>query len=372
MLTFDKQINVNLATRYSIDLYHNWLSNSAAVMNTLAPQINQKKTVIISDSNVAKLYGNTLATILHCPIFTFPAGEAHKTRQQKAQLEDQLLQQQFHRDTLVIAIGGGVVTDLAGYLAATFHRGIPVVYIPTTTLAIVDAAIGGKTGINTEHGKNTIGAFKQPQKVIIDLQLLRSLTAQQWQDGLVETTKHALIADSDFFSSLSEVNTLATLEQNTLADVLIKSLNIKRKIIEKDEQESHCRKTLNLGHTLGHAIEKYSQYQISHGQAVQLGIELESFIAVKRGLLPESQFSRIQQQLHRLIQPRIHFDSQAIGDIIQLARQDKKNQQQQIHCCLLSNIGQVYRDNGNYTTAVTQEEIRNALQWFTQRELTTC
>lgn len=245
-----------------------------------------KKIIVITDDNVGPLYAEPLAEKYNAKVLTMPAGEQHKTREKKQQLEDQMLEQEFGRDTLVIALGGGVVTDMTGFIASTYCRGVDVVYMPTSLLAMVDASIGGKTGVNTPHGKNLIGTFSQPKAVFIDPNFLQSLPEKEFKNGMVELIKHALIASTDLFKLLlKHSKKIQALDNGMLIDVIFRSCQIKAHIVEQDEKEqSGVRQILNAGHTIGHALESYFQYTVGHGQAVAAGLIAESEMACQQGI----------------------------------------------------------------------------------------
>ncbi len=242
------------------------------------------KYAIITDTHVEKLYGHHLKV----PIFSFPAGEASKTRKTKEELENRLLENGFSRETTLIALGGGVVTDLVGFLASTFCRGVDLILIPTTLLAMVDAAIGGKTAVNTEYGKNLIGTFYPPKSVLLNFKFLETLPEKEWFNGHVEMLKAALLADEELFYNFSTI---------PLTQAIHRAIEIKRRIVALDPFEKGVRKLLNLGHTMGHALETVSNYQLSHGEAVAHGIVLESRIAHELGILTSSILDQIEKRL---------------------------------------------------------------------------
>lgn len=237
------------------------------------------KIVIISDTIVAPLYAAKIEKLLQkysVITISIPAGEVNKNRAIKAEVEDQMLSMGCKRDTLIIALGGGVVTDLAGYVAATYCRGVKVIYIPTTMMAMVDAAIGGKTGINTSYGKNMIGCIREPSGILIDVEFLKTLDDSEYIYAYSEVIKHAIIADLNYFDYL-ENNIAAILARNhaIVLEVIKMSNKIKTDIVAKDLYDTSTRSILNFGHTYGHAIELMSNYTISHGMAVACGLYFE-------------------------------------------------------------------------------------------------
>src|ERR687890_1917294 len=237
---------------------------------------------IVSDESVAPLYAQPLALSLaaHAPVslHVIPSGEEHKTRETWARVTDGMLDAGCGRDTTVVALGGGVVGDLAGFVAATFMRGVPVVQCPTTLLAMIDASIGGKTGVDTAAGKNLVGAFHPPAAVLADVETIRTLPIEQRRSGLVEAIKHGVISD---------------------AEAVARSVEIKAEVVRADEREHGRRKTLNLGHTIGHALEHVSEYALLHGEAVAIGMVLEARIAERLGVADAGTAEQIEAVLRR-------------------------------------------------------------------------
>ena len=235
---------------------------------------------IITDTNVAERYQNRLETLFSehprfSGVFVFPAGEASKSRAIKDDLEDRLFAAKLGRDTLVVAVGGGVVGDLAGYLAATFHRGVPLVHLPTTLLAQVDSCIGGKTGINHSAGKNLIGAFYQPEAIFADITTLETLSDIEFYNGMAEVIKYAASLDPDLWTYLEANEAAIKLRSRAvLSHIIARSAQLKMDIVCADEKEAGVRAILNFGHTSGHAFEALSTYQIAHGFAVASGMTI--------------------------------------------------------------------------------------------------
>lgn len=273
-----KEIVVETGIRYPIYFQHPDILSEINAM--------PGKKILITDDHVKKLYAEKLAKQLHCDVLSMTPGDVNKTRETKAFLEDQMLSLGLMRDTCVIAMGGGVVCDMAGFVAATYCRGVPVVYIPTTLLAMVDASVGGKTGVNTSQGKNMIGTFTQPKSVFIDTHYLSTLSKDELKNGLVETIKHALIVDEQFFAWLQLcASDVLRMRPSVLQSLIYQSVEIKAKIVAEDEREHNGRRALlNCGHTYGHAIEIASGYQVSHGMAVAAGMIIEARIAIAQNL----------------------------------------------------------------------------------------
>jgi len=299
---------------------------------------------IISDETVASLYGFSLLERfqnrgLFTRLFTFASKEKSKTREVKQQLEDALLKEAYGSDSCIIALGGGVVSDLSGFLASTFCRGVSLVLIPTTLLSMVDASIGGKNGVNACGIKNIIGTIYEPHRTFIDPDLIKEMPLSLIKEGRIEMIKHALIADRELFFQLED-HWQKTIERN---------IAIKQEMIRKKS-----RALLNFGHTVGHAIEAESEYTVTHGDAVLIGIIVESYLSYQMGLLPEEDFKRIE----RLFEP-ISFSLDPIA-ILEKMRCDKKNKQGFIHCVLLQSIGTAF---GSTAQAVDEDLMMRSLEY---------
>lgn len=328
-----------------------------------------RRIAIITDSHLVSTWGHELQKTLslsgiQADLLHFPAGESSKTRSTKEMLENKLFERGYGRDSCFIALGGGTVTDLVGFLAATYCRGVPVIYVPTTLLAMVDASIGGKTGVNTEYGKNLIGTFTQPHSVWMDIQTLSSLPAKEWHNGLVETIKHSLIADAALFKNLQcNTDIFFKLAESKLLELIYRSVMIKKNIVEQDEKEDGIRQWLNLGHTVGHAIEKLENYQISHGEAVAIGILVEGYLAVEKGVLAVEILNSIENILlyyGLTLKTRAFMNLEKFKSALKL---DKKAIKQQAKFVLLKSIGQVYQIDKTYTCYVSSDYLESALIW---------
>lgn len=244
---------------------------------------------VIADATVGALYGEGVCTRLGAAgldarLFAFPAGEAHKTRATWAELTDALLAAQIGRDGAIVALGGGVTGDLAGFVAATFLRGIPFVQVPTSALAMIDAAVGGKTAVDVPAGKNLVGAFHQPRLVLADTDTLRTLPAAALADGLAEAVKHGIIADEAYLASLDrDAVAIAARDAGTLERVVARSVEIKAAVVAADPMETGQRAVLNFGHTVGHAIEAAARFTVGHGAAVAAGMVAEARLGERIG-----------------------------------------------------------------------------------------
>src|SRR4051812_28720399 len=262
---------------------------------------------MIADATVHQLYqdGRLGAVTWEGEALTFPPGEASKTRDQWARLTDELLRRGFGRDSGIIALGGGVAGDLAGFVAATYMRGVPYLQTPTTLLAMLDASVGGKTGVDTPQGKNLIGAFHPPVAVLADPMTLMTLPEREYRGGLAEAVKHGLIADRAYFEWIeAESAALTRQEPAAVTQLIRRSIQIKAEVVSDDEREAGRRAILNAGHTIGHALEQVSGYLIPHGEAVALGLIAECELAEGLGIAPRGLRDRVAALLSRLGLPR--------------------------------------------------------------------
>lgn len=283
-----------------------------------------------------------------------PEGESIKTRAMKEKIEDALIERGGGREICLIAVGGGALLDLVGFAAATYCRGIPYVSVPTTLLSMTDAAIGGKTGVNVIEAKNWIGAFHHPRKVFIDFTLLRTLPQREFNLGLAETIKHSLIADRDLFLFIeSNKDKLLARDPALLRHVVIRSCEIKKKLIEEDPYETKgARRILNFGHTVAHALETLSNYTRPHGEAVLMGMQVEAAIAHKLDYLSTSSYEKITHFLHAF---PVEMDFPEKLPFEMLTR-DKKGAHKFV---VLTGIGSVAPFEGQYVTNLTKEVLNS-------------
>lgn len=320
-----------------------------------------KRFAIITDHHVEDLFGHAIKNQLEqagCEVhlFSVPPGEKSKSREWKEFLEDQMLQAKLGRDTALIALGGGVITDLAGFVAATYCRGIPLISIPTTLLAQVDASIGGKVGVNTPQGKNLIGAFYHPRLILIDTEMLKTLNPDEMMNGMAEVIKYALIASKPLFQKLQQ--------EIQWEDAVLESCTIKKDVVEKDPQEKGLRAILNFGHTVGHAIEALMDYQISHGKAVAIGMAAEAHLSCLLGYLQESELVNITSLLEKY-GFSLKLPSSLIPSALMQAMQlDKKALSRQPRFVLLKNIGETHPFDGAYCSPVDSRLIQETFQWL--------
>lgn len=312
---------------------------------------------IITDDHVKDLYGTALKKRFEAELFSIPPGEKSKTRQWKEILEDQMIEKGLGRDTAIVALGGGVVTDLAGFIAATYCRGISFISIPTTLLGMVDASIGGKVGVNTPHAKNWIGAFYHPRFLFIDPDLISTLPAKERQNGMAEIIKYALIASPTLFEKLVK-------KKPSDEDLIRESCSIKTRIVTEDPQERGLRRILNFGHTIGHAIETVSSYRVSHGQAIAIGMVAEARLSYKMGTLCEKEFFMIMElfetygfslQLPKEIEE---------GQLIKTMRLDKKALSQMPRFVMLEKIGKTMAFEDAYCSHVESGLLQETIEWM--------
>lgn len=329
--------------------------------------VNYRCIVMITDHRVKKAYGIALKKYLSdkhvsVNILSFQPGEASKTIETKSSIENKMMRLGVGRDSLIIALGGGVVGDLAGFIAATYMRGIPYIHIPTTLMAMIDSSIGGKTAVDTAYGKNLIGAFWQPTAVFIDTGYLTSLPLKQKINGLIEAIKIFLVADRKSFTYLTKNLPILLQNDSSLAYLIEKAVKLKATIVRRDPYETNRRMVLNFGHTIGHAIEKATDYKMLHGYAVGVGLLVESHIALTLGVLDSLSFEKIQTLLHhygingKLIAGIRH------NEVIKWLRSDKKTKNDVARFVLLKRIGSVFCVNGQSVHAVPDKLVKQSLR----------
>ena len=321
---------------------------------------------IVSDVDVAPHYGEPLVLALaaHAPVslHVIPSGEAHKTRDTWARVTDGLLDAGCGRDTTVVALGGGVVGDLAGFVAATFMRGVPVVQCPTSLLAMIDASVGGKTGVDTEAGKNLVGAFHPPAAVLADVETLRTLSLPQRRAGLAEAFKHGVLADAEYFADLeASLQALLDAEPSATLDAVARSVQIKADVVRDDAREHGRRKVLNFGHTLGHALEHVSGYALLHGEAVAIGMVLEARVAERLGIAEPGIATRIAAVLTRAGLPVERPRELQIDSVVDATRLDKKSRGGQVEYALPTRIGAMAGGDSGWALPVDDQLVHEVL-----------
>jgi 3-dehydroquinate synthase len=322
-----------------------------------------RRIAMIADATVHELYrsGRLGTATWTGETLTIPSGEKSKSRDSWARLTDELLERRFGRDSGLIALGGGVTGDLAGFVAATYMRGLPYLQVPTTLLAMLDASVGGKTGVDTPRGKNLIGAFHPPAAVIADPLTLATLSDREYRGGLAEAVKHGLVADLAYFEWMeAEAPALTRRDPGTVARLVRRSVEIKAEVVSGDERDSGRRSILNAGHTVAHALEQVSQYQLPHGEAVALGLIVECQLAERLGIAPAGVRGRVARLLARLGLPEHLPQGVASDAMLESMAGDKKNRGTQIRFALPSAVGHIHKVDG-WTTPVSEDAILAAM-----------
>lgn len=350
---------------YPIYIGNGLLNNS---IELISKHYALKDIVVITDKIVSKLYAKNFVNYLinegyNVLLLEVKAGESSKSAKIKENIELKMLENKINRFCLCIAFGGGVVGDLAGFIAATYMRGIKYIQIPTTFLSMVDSSVGGKTAINTIFGKNLIGVFYQPKAVIIDLNLLNTLPKKHLINGLVEVIKIFLVRDESSFKFVeNNLDLILALDKDALIFIIKKAISLKANIIESDEKEENLRLILNFGHTIGHAIETTTNYKILHGYAVALGIVIEAQLALIMGKLNKSDYIKIINLFKRLKITMKILLNKNIENIAKATLIDKKNKNNEIYCVLLKKIGKVTINEGSVISKVDYENILQAFK----------
>lgn len=339
-----KTLTVNLGDRsYPIHIGHNILSR---VGELLQESGLAGKVVVVSNPTVAQLYLDAVHNSLVAAGFEtiaalVPDGEQHKNLQSLATLYDRFIGGRLERKSCVLALGGGVVGDLAGFAAATYLRGVPYAQVPTTLLAQVDSSVGGKTGVNHQDGKNLIGAFYQPRLVLIDVDVLSSLPRREFVAGLAEIIKYGVVEDSGLFGFLeNEMKSLLHLQREGLIQTISTSCSIKARVVEKDERENDYRAVLNFGHTIGHALEAATGYTtLLHGEAVGIGMVKAAALSVQQGLCDQRSFERIRALVQKAGLPLEIPPDVSAQSIVQAMASDKKSADGKIKFVMCAGIG---------------------------------
>ncbi len=356
-----KRITVTVPTGKNYDIVirddFTGLARELETLDTMS-----RKLCIITDYNVEKLYADSLAAVLapccrEVFLFSFPAGEQSKHLGTVQDVYRFLIAHGLDRKDMLIALGGGVVGDLTGYTAATYLRGIDFIQIPTTLLAQVDSSIGGKTGVDFDQYKNMVGAFHMPRLVYMNLSVLNDLDARQYACGMAEILKHGLIRNASYYEWLighfMEINDR---DMDAMEEMIGESCLIKKAVVEKDPTEKGDRALLNFGHTIGHALEKYKNFTMLHGECVALGAVAAAYISWKRELLSREEYYEIRDMFVPFGLP-ISVTDLDVEEILCLTRSDKKMEQGKIKFILLRQIGKAVIDH-----TVTEQEMRQALE----------
>jgi 3-dehydroquinate synthase len=336
------------------------LGSMASLLEEFAPA---HRYALVCDSNVAPLYGeSTILQLkdagLNAELFTFEAGEGNKSRTTWSDLTDRLLRAGFGRDSCLIAMGGGVTGDLGGFVAATYMRGIPVVQVPTSLVAMIDASIGGKTGVDVEAGKNLVGAFHAPNLVVADPDVVATLPRAERAQGMIEAVKHGAIMDEAYFTQLErEMPQILDGEAAALERAVARSVELKSGVVSEDEREAGRREILNFGHTLGHAVEAACSLRVPHGTAVACGMILEARLGVSLGVTGQDVVERLERVVGCVGLPIGIPDGAAPDDIMTYLASDKKVRRGRTRFVLLSQIGAVHFADGSWSHPVDEDTV---------------
>ena len=324
--------------------------------------ISERKVCVITDSHVKGFYGDELMTLLNgsCKknvIYSFQAGEENKTLDTVREVYRFLIEEKFDRKDILIALGGGVVGDVTGFIAATYLRGVDFIQIPTTLLAQADSSIGGKTGVDFDGFKNMVGAFYMPKLVYMNVSTLKTLDDRQFFNGFAEVMKHGLIKDGVFYEwLLDKMYEICDRDTETLLEMIQRSCTVKKLVVEKDPTEKGDRALLNFGHTIGHAIEKAKNFSLSHGECVALGCVAAAFISWKHEWLSMEEYYEVRDMFVPFNLP-ISVENIDPAEILSLTKSDKKMEGSKIKFILLKKVGKAVIDLN-----VTDEDILNAVK----------
>lgn len=327
-----------------------------------------RKFAVITDSIVKELYADKLYNKLleagyQADLFVFEEGEKQKTRKTKEEIEDAMLAKGYRRDCCIIAVGGGVVTDLAGFVAGTYGRGVPFINYATTLLAAADASVGGKTAVDTPLATNLIGLFNQPEKVYLDIATWKTLPERQVISGLAETIKHACLASRDLFEYLdTNMDKILVVEKDVCEHIAEENCKIKYEVVMKDERESGLREVLNLGHTVGRAIETVSEYELLHGEAVSIGMVAEVKLAYKLGYITEEERDAVIRLLQKAKLPVAIPEYIDRESLVKKLYTDKKVRDGKLRFVIQKGIGDVVEfQPGVFATPIEESVAREII-----------
>ena len=321
------------------------------------------RCALVSDDTVAALWGDEVAGLLSGAGLdvvraTFPSGEAAKTRETWSRLTDRLMAAGLGRDCCVVALGGGVAGDVAGFVAATFMRGVPVVQAPTTTLAMIDASVGGKTGVNHPAGKNLVGAFHAPRAVLADVDFLGTLDRDLRAEGYAEAIKHGVVLDASYARWLgSQAEGLLGGDPDPVTRAVVRSVEIKARVVSDDEREAGPRQILNFGHTVAHALERDAAYALPHGRAVAAGMVVEARMGEALGITAPGTADGIAEVTRRFGLPSGHPALARPRRLAQLMAHDKKTRSGVVHLVALRELGRAGAREGGFTAPVAEDEL---------------
>jgi 3-dehydroquinate synthase len=335
-----------------------------SVLGQIKRLLPAKELFLITDANIAKTkHLKNLLGKQNLPRFIItPAGEKSKNIKTVVKIIEQMEEKSLGRDCAVIALGGGTVGDIAGFVAAIYKRGVPVIQIPTTTVAQADSAVGGKTGVDSSVSKNAFGIFKNPAAVYIDVSTLKTLDKKQFNAGLVESIKHALITDEKYLKYLQDnLKDILARKSGPLEYIAVKNCQIKAAVVEADPYEKNKRRILNYGHTIGHAVESVSNYKLLHGQAVAIGIIAANIIEQKLGLGGEKRVKILKKLFGRLNISLKIPKSITKRQILDIISKDKKAVQKWPRFVLLEKTGKVLCKNGQFAHQVERKIVEKTI-----------
>jgi 3-dehydroquinate synthase len=346
------------AKKVSMFLGHSELENLPKRLKLL----NFDKVVIITDSHIKRVCFNKLESKLKgqtYKVFSFEAGEASKQLKTYELLANQIFNWGITKRSLLIAFGGGVVGNIGGFLASTLHRGIKLVHIPTTVMAMADSTTGGKQGVNTKHGKNLLGTFYQPEFILIDFSLLETLSDRHITNGIAECIKHALCQNKETLSRLTQMGIQGKPQLN---EIIASTIQQKLEILNQDPKEQGVGKILIYGHTIGHALEFLSEGKLLHGEAISIGMCFAARLSNILGIMPDSEVDKHYEAFHAWGLPTSipkEFDTDSI---LELLRHDKKHKKAALEFVLLESIGKAYKGDGSYSLPVDTTMVKSVLQ----------
>lgn len=367
MSTFSVELKKVVDDSYDIEI-------GFELMNTLIQDLKNglvgkiQKFAVITDSIVKDLYADKIHSLLlaegyQADLFVFEAGEKQKTRKTKEEIEDAMLAKGYRRDCCIIAVGGGVVTDLAGFVAGTYGRGVPFINYATTLLAAADASVGGKTAVDTPLATNLIGLFNQPQKVYLDIATWKTLPKRQVISGMAETIKHACLANREFFDYLdANMDKLLEVDKEACEHIAEENCKVKYEVVMKDERESGLREVLNLGHTVGRAIETVSDYELLHGEAVSIGIVAEVKLAYKLGYMNANERDAVIALLQKARLPVAIPEYIDREELVRKLYTDKKVRDGKLRFVIQKGIGDVVEfEPGVFATPIEESVAREII-----------
>lgn len=367
-MKFNCQLKKVVDDSYDIEIGHDLVDTLVGdFKNGLVGKI--RRFAVITDSTVFELYGEAFIEKLRnagfdAELFVFPAGEKSKTRETKAFVEDSMLAMGYRRDCCVIALGGGVVTDLSGFLAGTYGRGVPFINYATTLLSAADASVGGKTAVDTPLATNLIGLFNQPEKVYIDIDTWKTLPERQLSSGLSETIKHACLGDREMFEFLEEnIEKILQCDVDACEYIAERNCAVKYDVVMQDERESGLREILNLGHTVGRAIETVSDYQLLHGEALSIGMVAQVKLGEKLGFISQKNAERVIKLYERAKLPVRVPEYINKAELVKKLYTDKKVRNGKLRFVFQKEIGGVMAFGENsFAKEISEEEIAEIIK----------